>query len=146
MMEMPPANLDRSYLIVRVGGALCGLPVDRIRKVVRALPVHAIPGSAAVLLGLSQLGGEPIGVLDLGRLLELGVTGTAEHGVTIVTRIGPPERTETVGLAADEALQIACFQLEEEVRVGQSAVCAERAIGNRVVKLVDLTWFGNDDR
>lgn len=143
---MHAATKSRGYLIVRVGATLCGLPVDRVRKVVRALPVHGIPGSSPVLLGLSQLGGEPIGVLDLGRILDRGATGTAEHGVTIVARVGPPDLTETVGLAADEALQITAFELEEEDGTRQGAVHAERSLGGRVVKLVDLVGLGGDNR
>ena len=143
---MPLVKQGRGYLVVRVGATLCGLPLDRIKRVVRALPVHGVPGSSPVLLGLSQLDGEPIGVLDLGRLLDLGATGTTEHMVTIVTHVGPSDRTETVGLAADEALQIAGFEVEDEAGLGQCTVYGERELDGRVIRLVDLARLGNGDR
>ena len=143
---MPLVKQARGYLIVRVGATHCGLPVDRIKRVVRALPVHGVPGSSPVLLGLGQLGGEPIGILDLGRLLDLGATGTAEHTVTIVAHVGPSDRTETVGLAADEALQIAGFEVDDQAGLGQCAVCGERELDGRAIQLVDLARLGNGDR
>ena len=103
--------------------------------------VHGVPGSSPVLLGLSQLDGEPIGVLDLGRLLDLGATGTTEHMVTIVTHVGPSDRTETVGLAADEALQIAGFEVEDEAGLGQCTVYGERELTS--IHTVESTDFYN---
>lgn len=137
---------SRPYLVVRAGATFCGLPVDRIRKVVRALPVHGIAGSNPVLLGLSQLDGEPIGVLDLGRLVGVGATGTTEHGVTVVALVGPPDRLETVGLAADEALQVASYEIEEGEILDPEATFSERSRGDRVVKLLNLSRLGGEDR
>lgn len=137
---------SRPYLVVRAGATFCGLPVDRIRKVVRALPVHGIAGSNPVLLGLSQLDGEPIGVLDLGRLVGVGATGTTEHGVTVVAAVGPHDRLETVGLAADEALQIARYEIEEQEILQPKSTLSERPLGDRIVKLLDLSRLQGEGR
>ena len=64
--EAPAAE---RFLLVQAGDRLCALPLARVRRVVRALPVCPLPGSAPELLGLAEFGGEPLPVLDLATLV-----------------------------------------------------------------------------
>ncbi len=96
----------RRHLLVRSGETLCALPLGQVRRVVKAVAVHALPGASAELLGLAEFAGEPLPVLDLGRLV--GAVGEPSSGaaVTVVARIGRADPPEIVGLQADEALEI----------------------------------------
>ncbi|MCP4902500.1 MAG: chemotaxis protein CheW [bacterium] len=82
------------------------MPLKCVRRVLPAVSVHPVPGAKAPLLGLAQLGSEPILVLDL----EAVVSGKKQHvshrsnilTVQIATANGPV----TVGLSIDEAVEV----------------------------------------
>ena len=54
---------------MRAGEYACALPLAAVRRVVRALTVHPLPGAAGELEGLAEFGGEPLPVLNLARLV-----------------------------------------------------------------------------
>ena len=52
-----------------LGATTAAMPALAVRRVVRALELHPLPGAGEGLLGLFEFGGEPLAVLDLARLL-----------------------------------------------------------------------------
>jgi chemotaxis signal transduction protein len=96
------------YLIVRSGVHRCALPLECVRRVLPAVSVHPVPGAEVPLLGLAQLGSEPLLVLDLEAI----VSGKRRHvshrpnvlTVLVPTRDGPV----IVGLSIDEAVEVFC--------------------------------------
>jgi len=129
------------YLIVRAGTTLYDLPVGRIRRILRALAVHPLAGSVPALLGLGQLGGEPIGVLDLGRLVNPKAV-PSEPGVSVVVRVGPAEGPETVALAVDDALEIVAPPAGAVAPVDERLVIGEVGIRGGVARILDLSQLG----
>lgn len=153
-----------SHLLVRVGGYVCALPLAAVRRVVRALTLHPLPGSAAELKGLAEYGGEPLPVLDLARLVRAPQGANPAYPVTVVVWAGPPEARELVGLAADAALELARLpasarwqqwqQADTRPRGGGTAVspesgpplagfvAGEAVVGGEVVRVVNLEALG----
>jgi chemotaxis signal transduction protein len=43
--ELPTARDEASHLLVRAGEYVCALPLASVRRVVRALTVHPLPGA-----------------------------------------------------------------------------------------------------
>jgi chemotaxis signal transduction protein len=132
---------DPSHLLVRAGEVVCALPIPAVRRVMRAMPVHPLPGAAAEVAGLAEFGGEPLPVLDLARLVEAPLAGTPAFPVTVVVWAGPVERRELVGLAADEALEVAPV---DEVVAGAAGafVAGEAEALGRPVRLLDPSALG----
>src|SRR5436309_1207467 len=95
-----------SHLLVRAGDFVCALPLQSVRRVMRALTVHPLPGATAELKGLSEFAGEPLPILDLARLVGAPPGASPAFPVTIVAWAGPAEARETVGLAAEAALGV----------------------------------------
>ncbi len=124
-------------LLVATGEALCAVPVHQVRQVVRALPVHPLPGAAPELLGLAEFTGEPIPVLDLARMVDAPAGARPAVPVTVVAWAGPPAARELVGLAADAAIEIVAI-----ARVAAGApgrlVRGEVAVGGRPVRVLNL--------
>lgn len=56
-------------VVVAVGERRVGLPVEHLRAIVRAGPTSALPGLPSTLLGVTQIRGELISVVDLRRWL-----------------------------------------------------------------------------
>jgi len=127
------------FLLVRAGDALCALPLHQVRRVVRALVVHALPGASAELLGLAEFAGEPLPVLELARLIGSGGDTAGASSVTVVARLGRAEPAEIVGLQADEALEIVELPAATVTAGSLRGVMAGEALAlGRRVSVLDL--------
>ena len=77
-------------LVVRVGDAEYGIPVQQVRGVVRGERVTRVPGSPPMLRGIINVRGAVVTVLELSVLLgtERAVTSTSvvliEHGTRLI--------------------------------------------------------------
>lgn len=128
-------------LLVQAGDRLCALPLARVRRVVKALAVSPLPGSAPELLGLAEFGGEPLPVLDLASLVGAAPGAGAALPVTVVVLAGPDGATELAGLAADAAIDIADVPALAAAG-GRRILVGEALAGDRPVSVLDLAAFG----
>jgi len=93
------------YLLVRSGGTRWALPADQVRRVVRNLPCHPVPGGQPHLVGLAQYAGEPLAVLDLHNLVG-GGTLRSDHRATVILDRRNERSGSVLGLAIDEAQRV----------------------------------------
>lgn len=89
-----------NVLLCRAGTRLCGLPLDRVIETFRPLPVEAVASSSEVVGGLSIVRGEPVPLLDLGRLLGGVAGGERKRWVTLRVE------SRVVALSVDEVLGV----------------------------------------
>lgn len=133
-----------SHLLVQAGEYVCALPLISVRRVVRALPIHPLPGSAPELEGLAEFGGEPLPVLNLARMVNAAPGANPAYPVTIVVWAGPPEAREVMGLAADAALEVVDVPASSVV-VGDGAfLLGEAPVAGRVVRVINLEALGRE--
>jgi hypothetical protein len=78
-------------------------------------------------------------VLDLGRMLGLEAAGGTTPSVTVVAWVGAPAERELVGLAVDEALEVADLEVAAAIAGG-----GELLVGDRPVRLIDLERLGEE--
>jgi len=123
-----------AHLVVRVGDTLAAIPARGVRRVVRGVRLHGLPGGGEGLLGLAEFAGEPLAVLELAPLLGLERSETPP-AVTVVAWVGANEERELLGLGVDEALEVA--ELAREDFAAGSAL-----VRGRSVQLVDLESLG----
>ena len=126
---------------MQAGQQLCAVPLARVRRVVRALPVSPLPGAAPELLGLAEFGGEPLPVLDLALLVGAAPGASAALPVTVVVMAGSEGATELAGLAADAALDIAQVP-SPPAAGGRRLVAGEVLLAGRHVCVLDLAALG----
>lgn len=82
------------------------MPLGVVRRVVRGLQVHAVPGSDRRLVGLAQFGGEPIAIVDLAAIVD--EVGSRHGDVTVVVgRRRSGDSGSVLGLAVDEVDEVA---------------------------------------
>jgi purine-binding chemotaxis protein CheW len=129
-------------LLVETGEYLCALPINQVRQVVSALPVHPLPGASPELLGLAEFTGEPIAVLDLGRLVGAPTGARPANPVTVIVWAGPPHARELVGLAADAALEIVEIAPADIAGAGAGLVGGEIPVGGRPATVLNLEALG----
>ena len=131
-----------THLLVRSGEVTCALPLGAVRRVVRALAVYPLPGATPALLGLAELAGEPLAVLDLGRLVAAPPGGHPAFPVTVVVRTGAGSDAELVGLQADEALEVVAVPREAIVAAGRGFVAGEATLRELAVRVLDPAALG----
>jgi chemotaxis signal transduction protein len=144
---MPEANAASgraaaTHLLVRAGEYVCALPLGAVRRVLRALPLYPLPGSAPELKGLAEFAGDPLPVLDLARLARAPQGANPAYPVTVVAWAGPPEARELVGLAADAALEVAYLPAATVVGGDGALVAGETVVAGQVVRVIDLQALG----
>lgn len=147
-MSQPESTTDqtearRPHLLVRAGEVVCALPLASVRQVVKALPVHRLPGSRDELAGLAEFVGEPLPVLDLARLVGAAPGASPAYPVTLVCWAGSGRREtadvrELVGLAADAALEVVGLEPDAVVAVDGGVTAGEARVGDDVVRVLDL--------
>ena len=147
-MEMEPgereARREGTHLLVRAGEYACALPMASVRRVVRALAVHPLPGAADELEGLAEFAGEPLPVLNLGRLVHAPPGANPAYPVTVVVWVGPADAREMVGLAADAALEVVHVPGEALVAGDGGLLLGEAPVGGEVVRVLNLEALGGE--
>lgn len=130
------------HLLVRAGDYVCALPLAAVRRVVRALPIHPLPGAAPELKGLAEFGGEPLAVLDLARLVGAPPGANPAYPVTIVAWAGPEESRELIGLSADAALEVVDVAPASVVGGDGGFILGEASLKGELVRVLDLAALG----
>lgn len=133
-----------THLLVRAGEYVCALPLASVRRVLRSLPVHALPGASAELLGLAEFGGEPLPVLDLGRLVKAAPGANPSYPVTVVVWAGPPQVREMVGLSADAALEVVAIPPDSVLAGDGGLLQGEALLQGEVVRVLNLQSLGGE--
>ena len=135
---------DGTHLLVRAGEYSCALPLTAVRRVVRALTVHPLPGAAGELEGLAEFGGEPLPVLNLARLVNSPPGANPAYPVTVVTWVGPAEAREMIGFAADAALEVVHVPSDSIVGGDGGFILGEAPVGGEVIRVLNLEALGRE--
>jgi purine-binding chemotaxis protein CheW len=82
-------------LLWRAGATRCAAPIERLREVLPALPLTVLPGAPAAVLGVANVRGTLVTVVDCRRIL--GESDQAVPDATVLVDFGG----KAVGLAVD---------------------------------------------
>lgn len=111
-------RLTGKYLLVSVGDQQYGIPIVKIKEIIRMMPVTSVPNSAHYLRGLINLRGSTIPVVDLGLKLNLGNSEDTGRACIVVVEIAAGADPVTVGIVVDavsEAINIDGAEIEDAV-------------------------------
>lgn len=126
--------------------ALYAVPVSRVQEILDLRPVAAMPNAPAYLLGIIDLRGENIPVVDLRRLLARPETAdTAQSRILVVWLAKGAERA-VIGIKTDRVIEVTRLDeaevkpLTEAELLGWtgSAVAGIGRCRGEVVSLIDL--------
>lgn len=127
-------------LVVRSGGEQFCLPTSCVRGVLRNHAVYPVPGASAPMVGLAEVGGEPVVVVDLKELVE-GRGGVEDHSLILLVHTGEGESAQTVGLAIDEALEMVPVPEREGGTVPPGLVAGEGSFNGQRMRILDPGWL-----
>ncbi len=106
MVELEERGDALQYLIFRIGGRDYALGLLEIREIVEHEPLVPLPASSEVVLGLLNLRGRALPVLDLARILGGSGTSTDDPGCILVVDATLGGRSVSAGLLAEELCQV----------------------------------------
>lgn len=123
-------------LLVALGAEQYGFPLDRVREVVKPTPITPVPTIPEHILGVMNLRGEILPVLDLKRLLGLGAGVPDPRGRIVVVK-GPGMAVGFLADSVEDAIEVRgglepplAASAEERARYLQGQVAhAERLVG-----------------
>jgi len=124
------------YLTFMLGSEEYGLPVLKVREIIKALDVTRVPQVPEHVLGVVNLRGRVIPVIDLRRKLGLPVQPPTERTCIVVADVALASSTVMMGVVVDsvsEVLTVSADELEETPQLGRQ-VTAEYVLGLAKVK------------
>lgn len=92
-------------LLVALGEESYGFPLDRVREVVKPAPITPVPSIPEHILGVMNLRGEILPVLDLKRLLGLGAGAPDSQGRIVVVK-GPGMAVGFLADSVEDAIEV----------------------------------------
>lgn len=97
---------NAQYVTLGVAGDLYAAPVEQVQEILDMRPVARLPKAPANLLGMTDVRGEGVPVLDLRLTLGLPHAEDTENTRIVVLKLGHEARDITVGLRTDRVYEV----------------------------------------
>jgi purine-binding chemotaxis protein CheW len=111
-------RLTGKYLLVSLNGQQYGIPIVKIKEIIRMVPVTSMPNSPQYVRGLINLRGNTIPVIDLCLKLNLGSSDKSGRDCIVVVEIECEANIVTMGIVVEsvsEAVNIDGTEIEDTV-------------------------------
>ena len=121
IMEDAKSVTSQQYVTFSLGDELFGVEVIRAREILSVTPVTKVPQTPDYLLGVINLRGQVVPVVDMRLKLGLPVSEETEDTCVIVVEVLVDSEPIIVGALADavrEVLEIRTDQIEPAPRLG----------------------------
>jgi len=133
--DLVERELYERVVVVEVGRERLGLPLSRLREIVRATPISRLPDLPACMLGICAVRGEVVSVVDLAELQGSGRVGSSPF-LALVASAG-----RTIGLTFNALLEMRDVFGDELVTglpEAELARACTRAVTRDGVSLLDI--------
>jgi purine-binding chemotaxis protein CheW len=94
------------YVTLGLGPELFGMPVENVREILDMRPVSRLPHAPACMLGIIDVRGRSVPIVDLRSRLGLEPAATTASTRIIVLELPSAERTLVLGVVADRVLEV----------------------------------------
>lgn len=138
--------LAGKYLTFNLGAECCGIPVVKVREIIRHIPPTLVPQMPDYVSGVINLRGKIIPVVDFRLKLGVAAAAVTEHTCIIVAQIRscsrPPVAMGIVVDSVDEVCTIPAGAIEPTPEFGValdvSFLVGMAKLKTKVVSLLDL--------
>ncbi|PIL19582.1 hypothetical protein P775_13745 [Puniceibacterium antarcticum] len=101
------------YVTLGAAGELFAAPVESVQEILEARAIMRLPRSPENMLGMIDVRGQGIPVLDLRRTLNMPKGEDDESTRIIVLLVGRSEKKRILGLKTDRVYEVTFFDTEE---------------------------------
>jgi chemotaxis signal transduction protein/SRSO17 transposase len=131
---------EEQMVVLDVGEESYGIPVQRVREIIRVPPITRVPNGPEFLEGVINLRGQVIPVMDLRKHLGIPYGHETKSSRVVVSELG----RHTVGLMVDgvsEVVMVSTGDIEPPpalvAGVNDGQVCGVARLGERLVLFLD---------
>ncbi|MGV3491981.1 MAG: chemotaxis protein CheW [Devosia sp.] len=103
---------NAQYVTLGVAGELFAAPVGQVQEILDMRPVARLPQAPPNLLGMTDVRGEGIPVLDLRLTLGLEPAEDTENTRIVVLRLARAGGQQTIGLRTDRVYEVTVLDAE----------------------------------
>ncbi|MCP8884573.1 chemotaxis protein CheW [Devosia sp. XJ19-1] len=100
------------YVTLGVADELYAAPVTKVQEILDMRPIARLPRAPDNLLGMIDVRGEGVPVLDLRRTLGIEPAPDTENTRIVVLSVNGPQGILTVGLRADRVFEVTVLDSE----------------------------------
>ena len=121
VIDKATATLAGKYLTFALGAEEYGLPVLKVREIIKMLDITQVPQVPAHVKGVINLRGKVIPVVDLRLKFGFAEQGYTERTCVIVVEVAMPNGRVMMGIVVDavsEVLNIGAEDIEETPEFG----------------------------
>lgn len=101
------------YVTIGAASQLFAAPVDKVWEILELRPISRLPQAPSNLLGMIDVRGEGVPVLDFRSTIGLPPTEDDENTRIVVLRIGSDGAENTIGLKADRVFEVTVLDDDE---------------------------------
>ena len=136
-----PLGSEEHLVIFRLANEFYGIDIQSVQEIVRMQTIAPIPGSEPWVVGITNLRGRAVPVIDLRRRCGVGTNDhTAETRIVVIGR--PTGMVGFIVDAVSEVLRIPAEQVEQPTSIASSVANSffrgMARLGDRLVFLMDL--------
>jgi purine-binding chemotaxis protein CheW len=101
------------YVTLGVNGEIFAAPVEKVQEILEMRPVARLPQAPANLLGMTDVRGQGIPVLDLRLTLGLPEADDTENTRIVVLNVNGATAPTTIGLRTDRVYEVTVLDSDE---------------------------------
>jgi purine-binding chemotaxis protein CheW len=101
------------YVTIGVAEEVFAAPVERVQEILEMRPIARLPQAPINLLGMIDVRGQGVPVLDLRLSLGVEPAEDSENTRIVVLRLAGGEKDLTVGLRADRVFEVTVLDQDE---------------------------------
>jgi purine-binding chemotaxis protein CheW len=140
------------FVTFSLDDALYGIPVDRVQEILDLRPVAPIPGAPRHLLGVIDLRGDTVPVIDMRLLLGLKPAEDTPQTRILVVLLRAEGRQSVIGLRSDRVIDVTGLDSDELRPLDEGQLLAWDArsilgVGRRngaIISIIDMDGLFSD--
>ena len=137
---MTARSSETQYVTFALGSEVFAVPVAVVREILDHEEAFRIPNGPDYLVGLRDVRGQGVPVIDLRLKLGLSRTVPTPHTRVLVVDITLGERQLTLGLVADRVFEVVAFRGDRWRRRRTSASTGTRTISTASSDAIRASW------
>jgi purine-binding chemotaxis protein CheW len=100
---------DDQYVTLGIDGEVFAVEVERVREILDMRPISRMPNAPPFLLGMIDVRGQGVAVVDLRVKLGLPAVPPTEHTRIVVLKVPIARTVRLMGLVADRVFEVAAL-------------------------------------
>lgn len=109
MKSSSPDNAARSYVTLGAGSDVFAVDVSYVREILDCQPISGLPNAPSFMVGMIDVRGRTVPVVDLRRKLGLPAVGATEFQRILVLELTIRGRPLVLGLLCDRVYDVSEF-------------------------------------